>query len=333
MTPTQTGTPLVTPTPTQTPISLNCSSSTYDVVLLLDQSGSIDESEYTLMSAATVDLVSKLSSYLSSGATGFQFGVVAFASATSTLQSLIDDQNLINTAIGTRLYSSTTRIDLGLQQSYLTSIGTNTRNANKKIVLYTDGNVNSGFESATVLTADTINNSVYNSVYKTEILCVGIGAGVNYSNLYDYAADPSLVFSATTFADIQSINAQIVNAICQPILAITPTPTPTPTNTNTPSPTPTSASTSFTVYISGVQTVCEDFCTIDYTFPTAEISTQDYTVIGPGATISGISTAGYYAIGQSSGSTGSNPFKVVLTNSSGVVQDVSQCSGGVCVPL
>lgn len=238
MTPTQTGTPLVTPTPTQTPISSNCSSSTYDVVLLLDQSGSISTPEYTLMSAATVDLVSKLSSYLSSGATGFQFGVVAFASSTSTLQVLTDDQNLINTAIGTRLYSSTTRIDLGLQQSYLTSIGTNTRNANKKIVLYTDGNVNSGFEAATVFTADTINSSVYNSIYKTEILCVGIGAGVNYSNLYDYAADPSLVFSATTFADIQAINAQIVNAICQPLL----TPTPTPTNTQTPTATPISIS-------------------------------------------------------------------------------------------
>jgi hypothetical protein len=238
-------TPSQTPSPTPTLISSECASSTYDVILLLDQSGSISDAEYSIMSAATVDLVSKLSSYLSSGPTGFQFGVVAFASSTSTLQVLTDDQNLINTAIGTRLYGSTTRIDLGLQQSYLTSIGTNTRNANKKILLYTDGNVDSSFESATVLTADTINASVYNSVYKTEILCVGIGGGINYSNLYEYAADPSLVFSATTFADIQSINTQIVNAICQPLLTPTPTPSPsvtiglTPTATETPTQTPT----------------------------------------------------------------------------------------------
>jgi hypothetical protein len=193
------------------------------------------------MSAATVDLVSKLSSYLSGGATGFQFGVVAFSNATSVLQTLTSNQALINTALSNRVFNGSTRIDLGFQQSYSTSIGTNTRNANKKIILYTDGNPDSGTQAATVLTADTINNSIYNSVYRTEILCVGIGTGVNYSNLYDYVNNSSLVYSATTFAQIQSINAQIVNGICQPLL--TPNPTSTPTNTPTNTPTRTSTPT------------------------------------------------------------------------------------------
>jgi uncharacterized protein YegL len=231
--------PSSTPSQTPTPISSECASSTYDVILLLDQSGSISNAEYSLMSAATVDLVSKLSSYLSSGPTGFQFGVVAFSTATNVLQTLTNNQTSINTALATRVSFGGTRIDLGLQQAYLTSIGTNTRNANKKIILYTDGNPNAGTEVATVLTADTINNSVYNSVYRTEILCVGIGAEVNYSNLYDYAANSSLVYSATTFAQIQSINAQIVNGICQPLLTPNPTSTPTNTPTRTPTNTPT----------------------------------------------------------------------------------------------
>lgn len=233
--------PSSTPSPTPTPISSNCASSTYDVILLLDQSGSISDAEYILMSAATVDLVSKLSSFLSSGPTGFQFGVVSFSTTATQQQVLTNNQTSINTALATRVSFGTTRIDLGLQQAYSTSIGTNTRNANKKIILYTDGNPNTGTEAATVLTADTINNSVYNSVYRTEILCVGIGNGVNYSNLYDYAADPSLVYSATTFAQIQGINAQIVNGICQPLL--TPNPTSTPTNTPTRTSTPTPSST------------------------------------------------------------------------------------------
>ena len=228
-----------TPTPSSTPISSECASSTYDVILLLDQSGSISGSEYSLMSAATVDLVSKLSSYLSSGPTGFQFGVVSFSSSATQQQVLTNNQTSINTALATRVSNGSTRIDLGLQQAYSTSIGTNTRNANKKIILYTDGNPNTGTEAATVLTADTINSSIYNSVYRTEILCVGIGNGVNYSNLYEYAANSSLVYSATTFAQIQSINAQIVNGICQPLLTpqSTPTQTPTPTITTTPTPT------------------------------------------------------------------------------------------------
>jgi uncharacterized protein YegL len=225
--------PSSSPSPTPTPISSECASSTYDVILLLDQSGSISDAEYSIMSAATVDLVSKLSSYLSGGATGFQFGVVAFSNATSVLQTLTSNQALINTALSNRVFNGSTRIDLGFQQSYSTSIGTNTRNANKKIILYTDGNPDTGTQAATVLTADTINNSIYNSVYRTEILCVGIGAQVNYSNLYDYVNNSSLVYSATTFAQIQSINAQIVNGICQPLL--TPNPTSTPTNTPTPS--------------------------------------------------------------------------------------------------
>lgn len=223
-------TPSATPAPTSTPISSNCASSTYDVILLLDQSGSISNSEYSLMSAATVDLVSKLSSYLSSGPTGFQFGVVGFSDAATVLQTLTNNQTSINTAIANRVSFGGTRIDLGLQQSYLTSIGTNTRNANKKIILYTDGNPNAGTEVATQLTADTINNAVYNSVYRTEILCVGIGTSVSYTNLYNYAASSSLVYSATTFTQIQSINTEIVNGICQPLVTprVTSTPTPTP---------------------------------------------------------------------------------------------------------
>ena len=233
--------PSLTPSPTPTPISTNCASSTYDVILLLDQSGSISDAEFQIMSAATVDLVSKLSSYLSSGPTGFQFGVVSFSSSATQQQVLTNNQTSINTALATRVSNGSTRIDLGLQQAYSTSIGTNTRNANKKIILYTDGNPNTGTEAATVLTADTINNSIYNSVYRTEILCVGIGTQVNYSNLYDYVNNPSLVYSATTFAQIQSINAQIVNGICQPLL--TPNPTSTPTNTPTNTPTRTSTPT------------------------------------------------------------------------------------------
>jgi len=228
------------PTPTNTPISSECASSTYDVVILLDQSGSIDDIEYALMSAATVDLVSKLSSYLSTGATGFQFGVVAFSSTSSQRQVLTDNQSLINAALGNRVFVGGTNIASGLQQSYFTSIGTNTRNANKKIILYTDGITSD--HALAVLSADTINNSVYNSVYKTEILCVGIGNGVNYSNLYEYAAGPSLVYSATTFDQIQTINAQIVNGICQPLLP-TPTPTQTETQSSTPANTPTQTAT------------------------------------------------------------------------------------------
>jgi hypothetical protein len=223
------------------------------------------------MSAATVDLVSKLAPLLSDGPTGFQFGVVAFSSQATSLQELINDQNLINTALGTRVFQGGTRIDLGLQEAYFNSIGTNTRNANKKIVLYTDGNTTN--HASAVLTADTINNSVYNSIYRTEILCVGIGSQVTYSNLYEYAADPSLVFSAATFAAIQTINSQIVNAICQPLLP-EETPTQTPTQTMTQTQTPSST---------------QIFCG------------QAYTLVNPGSTYFYTDCCGNFQQGDVSG--------------------------------
>jgi uncharacterized protein YegL len=334
ITPTHTVTPTITPTPSTTPISLECASSTYDVILLLDQSGSIGDSNYTLMSNATVDLVSKLSPYLSSGATGFQFGVVAFSNAASVLQELTSDQNLINTALVTRVFSAGTRIDFGLQVSYFTSIGTNTRNANKKIVLYTDGNPNPGTEVATVLTADTINASVYNSVYKTEILCVGVGGGVDYSNLYEYAADTSLVFSATTFADIQNINTQIVNGICQQILtpSQTPSPTQTPTQTASPTPTPTQLS---TIYTHGaVIGTCSDYCITNYDIFTLTNADANYSALGIGDTIYGqLGISGYVAYSDVPTDTTAGPFKIAEIDSSGVITNIFQCFGGSCVPL
>ena len=282
------------------------------------------------MSAATVDLVSKLSTYLNSGATGFQFGVSVFASSATTLQNLINNQGLINTAIGTRVYSGGTRIDLGLQEAYFTSIGTNTRNVNKKIVLYTDGVTTN--HSTAVLTADTINSSVYNSIYRTEIMCVGIGAGVDYSNLYEYAADPSLVFSASTFGAIQSINTQIVNAICQPLLTPTPTPTPSATIGLTPTPTPTSALP--TIFAHGtVLGTCSDYCTTNYNIDTITDAEAGYSSLSVGDTIYGQGgVSGFVAYSNVSTDTTTGPFKIAEIDSSGVITGIFLCSGGSCVP-
>jgi len=324
-----------TPTPTVTPISSDCASSTYDVILLLDQSGSIDSTDYTLMSGATVDLVSKLSSYLSSGPTGFQFGVVAFSTSSSQLQVLTDNQSLINSAIGNRVFNGGTNIASGLQQSYFTSIGTNTRNANKKIILYTDGVTTN--HSTAVLTADTINNSIYNSVYKTEILCVGIGGGVNYSNLYEYAAAPSLVFSADTFGDILSINTQIVNAICQPLITPTPTPSPSVTIGLTPTPTPsiTPSPTLSTIYTHGaVLATCNDYCTTNYNITTLTNADSGYFDLTIGDTIYGQGgVAGFVAYSNVSTDTTTGPFRIAEIDVTGQIISLKECSGGSCVIL
>jgi hypothetical protein len=296
---------------------VQCATSSYDIVLLIDQSGSVTQPEYELLSGATVDLVSKVSNYLSSGTTGFQFGVVAFATESQEILPLSSDQNAINLAVQQRIYSSNTNIGTGFTVAYQTSIGLNTRNVNKKIILYTDGN-NNFIPDTSFSESENIKNSIYNSIYRTEIICVGIGNSIDYNNLYSYASDPQYVFSATTFDDIDDINASIVNAICQPLITPTPTPSSTPLST---------------IYISTVLSTCSDFCTMSYTYNSAVLSTSSYLGIGVGDTISGITVSGFYAIGQSLGTTPTGTFKIVETDANGIVQSVNICSGGSCVPL
>jgi hypothetical protein len=188
-----------------------------------------------------------------------------------------------------------------------------------------------------VLTADTINNSIYNSVYKTEILCVGIGDGVNYSNLYEYAADPSLVFSANTFGDILSINTQIVNGICQPLLTPTPTPTPSVTIGLTPTPTPslTPSPTLSTIYTHGaVLGTCSDYCNTNYNITTLTNADSGYFDLNIGDTIYGQGgVAGFVAYSNISTDTTTGPFRIAEIDATGQIIGLYECSGGSCVPL
>lgn len=110
----------------------------------------------------------------------------------------------------------------------------------------------------------------------------------------------------------------------------TPTLTPTQTRTPTPTPTPTQDSISNSIYISSVSNTCGDFCTTKYTITQLRTATDNYDNIGSGDFISGITTAGFYAISNIFTDTEDGPFKVVETDSNGEVLGVFVCSGGTC---
>jgi len=239
-TPIPTTTPTRTPTstPTETPISVNCSTSVFDIVLLFDESGSILEQDFTKMMQAAASLVEKLSPYLGSG---FQIGLTEFANSSSNILNLNSNFTTITNAILNNPQSfGGTNLSLGLDTAYSNVTGINTRNTNKKIILYTDGNPSNATLAAQ--SAATIKNSLYNSLYRTEIICVGIGSSIDYNFLQNYiASSPSLVFSASSFNSLSQLNTSIANSICQPLSS--PTPTPTRTVTQTPTPTPTRTAT------------------------------------------------------------------------------------------
>jgi hypothetical protein len=99
-------------------------------------------------------------------------------------------------------------------------------------------------------------------------------------------------------------------------------------------PAVTPSSPSESIYISGLAGTCSDFCTIVYTIPIFTTATDNYFNIGPGDTISSITNAGFYAIANTStDTTPGNDFKVIETDNTGLILNILQCSGGVCIPL
>lgn len=122
-----------------------------------------------------------------------------------------------------------------------------------------------------------------------------------------------------------------------PMPTATPTPTPGPTSTpsTTPTPTPTATSYASSMYVSGMQATCGNFCTTNYNISTLTGSEQSYASVSIGDIID-ISVAGFYAISNVSTDTTTGPFKVMeiqVYDGNGTITDILQCSGGSCVPL
>ncbi len=241
-TPTPTSTPTLTPTPTNTPIPALCENSSFDVCILLDESSSVRPSGFSALTQACVSLVTNLQDQLSYSFPGYQFGLVTFGVTVENLLDLTDDYDDIIDALTGNTYGNQpgTFLNLGLQGAYENLTGsTNTRNVDKKIIIYTDGSPsNTALAKAK---ADQIKAELYNGIYRTEILVVAIDTTTNtYNWLRDnIASSPAQSFSAESFSTLSQLTEAILVQLCQPLL----TPTPTPTLTSTPTNTPTLTST------------------------------------------------------------------------------------------
>ena len=90
-----------------------------------------------------------------------------------------------------------------------------------------------------------------------------------------------------------------------------------------------------TIYTHGaVRATCSDYCTTNYNITTLTNADGDYNSLTLGDTIYGQGgVAGYVAYSDVSTDTNTGPFRIAEIDSSGVVLDISVCSGGSCVPL
>lgn len=233
-------TPTPTPTLTETPINVvNCSSSNYDIVFVLDESGSVRNANYEIMKDALLNLVTKLRSFINNSEPGFKMGIIEFGNQATLRLSLSPDYNIIYNTIDNLVWNrGTTNMTAGLNLGYQTVTGTGTKNRNKKIILLTDGGPNSTTNASNE--ADDIKEAKYNGIYKTRIITLGVGAGANNDFLRTRIASSAQEhFNVSSYGNLDALSAAIINVICQPDPTLTPTQTPTLTNTPTPSTPPT----------------------------------------------------------------------------------------------
>lgn len=90
-----------------------------------------------------------------------------------------------------------------------------------------------------------------------------------------------------------------------------------------------------TIYISQMRSICSDFCDdiINYAISLSKDSSDSYSAVAPGTTISGSTLVdGYYAYAETSTDTASGTFRLMNLVGNEVV-DVSQCAGFTCTPL
>jgi hypothetical protein len=78
---------------------------------------------------------------------------------------------------------------------------------------------------------------------------------------------------------------------------------------------------------------CPDFCNANYNITTLTTSSANYSALGIGSFIYGISGSGFIAYSDVSTDTSTGPFRIAEINSSGEVLSVSFCAGGNCEPI
>ena len=121
-----------------------------------------------------------------------------------------------------------------------------------------------------------------------------------------------------------------IEVVITPPPPISPSPSPTPTLTPTPTPTPSPSPIGFTLYVSDVRPSCEDFYTDNYLINSLKSSTNNWSSIGPGSIITGLTT-GWYAVSFKSTDTSDvTVFKTVLVDN-GLVLDVRQFDCGTII--
>lgn len=177
-----------------------------DLVLVLDESGSISASDFSTLKSFANSVVTAVAN---DGlfAQGGRVGVVGFASTPETVIGLNGNQSAVTTAITNNPQSGgLTCIACGLDTA--ASMLPDDPARNQVVIVITDGNASSGDTagSATALQAEA------------EVFAVGVGSAINQATLNTIASAPDAThtFPVASFSALASILNTLVAAVNVP---------------------------------------------------------------------------------------------------------------------
>lgn len=194
---------------------------TANICYAIDESGSINSSEFQEQTDALVAITNQFSQL----AGGSSFSAVGFSTTAEVVSAPTTDVTAFNNALTNNpQVRSRTSSGSGLE---LCREQLNSVSDPRIILLFTDGqdNVNPrGTAVAPGIKADGIT-----------IATVGVGNNVNVNDLQAIATRPDLYTSVSDFSMLASSVSNIVDALCT---AVSPSPSPSATPSSTPSATP-----------------------------------------------------------------------------------------------
>jgi len=192
-----------TPTETPTPTPIACEQA--DVMLVLDRSGSISNSELTSLKTAASAFVATLNP----NTNGAHIGQVSFSTTGSLDLHLSDNLTAINAAISglnnggwTNLFDGITLADSELDDTHIHD--RDDTNSPDYMIIITDGHPNRPLPSNT---ADDKAAAAATTAKKkgVTIFVVGVGNDVNSNYLKSIATSPAHYFFVTNYAELQNI--------------------------------------------------------------------------------------------------------------------------------
>ncbi|MEU4390713.1 VWA domain-containing protein [Kribbella sp. NPDC023855] len=179
-----------------------------DLVLVLDESGSIDSGEFSQLRNFADDVVEAVAD---DGlfANGGRAAVVGFSTGAHTVIGLSTDETAVRNAITSNPQATgTTCISCGLNQAN-TVLGPDDPARNQVVIVITDGNANSG---------DPTGSAAASLQGKATVFAVGVGDGVSQSTLETIASGPGAdnTFSVGGFGDLAALLQTLVAAVSVP---------------------------------------------------------------------------------------------------------------------